>query len=47
MSYSFTVLLNSLVHHLLKKGTTVAQLSTTEGSNEDGNVKKVLDIVVL
>lgn len=33
------VLFNVLVHHILKKETTVPQLSTEEGSNLEGNVK--------
>lgn len=33
------VLSYCLVHHILKKETIVAQLSTEEGSNLEGNVK--------
>lgn len=40
MSHCFIVLLNSLVHHLLKKEKTVAKLSTTEGNSLEGNIKK-------
>lgn len=38
MSHCFIVLLHDLVHHSVNKETTVAQLSTTESSNLEGNV---------